>query len=374
MNRRLLKSSDHGTNPNFEVDLAIEATCRGMMMRRESGFLTHETMAKGKKYQAAWRKYTTTFSSESCTRLLAVLVQSGQDSEMGSVVCKKLKADSSPMVSGDKKQTTLEAFGKASSTNTTSVSRWDSEYEKFGIFHESKSVASVEMHNAMFGNPSDSLVSGMMGTDVFDLELERALAMSRGDTELRDALEQSKNDSRLLSPGLIRDGGHGMNLDGQMQLALERSRVEVSASNDSEVATQAVNAIGMADDFDDDLNEAIKRSLAETKRSNTTEVVEIDSPETWAPSVPRVKKQKIDSRGHVGSDDAIEVDAASTKESPRYPLPRQENLDGSIIEIADDDSEEDSVAKPTEEAELTAADKRRLAAEAAEKRFRAFTK
>ena len=34
---------------DFSVHFRVEATCRGMMCRTETGFLTHETLAKGKK-------------------------------------------------------------------------------------------------------------------------------------------------------------------------------------------------------------------------------------------------------------------------------------------------------------------------------------
>jgi len=43
------------------ISLSVEATCRGMSCRVEGGLLDHETIAKGKKFQAAWRKFNANF-------------------------------------------------------------------------------------------------------------------------------------------------------------------------------------------------------------------------------------------------------------------------------------------------------------------------
>ena len=361
----------------LELNLAIEATCRGMMMRIESGFVTHETVAKGKKYQAAWRKFSTTFQSQSRTRLLAVMVQSGQDSEMGSVTCKKLDSTGIHKDDKDKKQTSITAFASKLPTSETPTSDTDHEYERLGIFHASKGATSLEMHNTMFGAAADVVDVSMIGPDTFDMELERALALSRGDIELRDALEMSKRETGPISPGLARGDGAAMHLDEEMQIALERSMAETSGSSRYHAAAhvETIDVSAGDGDLDHDLNEAIKRSLEETKRSCPNDVVEIDiTGGNESSSFAHAKKQKTEKSGEI----AIEVDSVEATNSSREHPRKTTESESDIIEIADDGEEEESdsdlTKKMTEEKQqqLTAADKRRLAAEAAERRFRSL--
>lgn len=74
-----------------DVHCEIQANVRGMVCRTEHGLQAHETIAKGQKFQAAWRRYQCNFYSESESRLLMVLVQSGMDWEMGPISCKRVR-------------------------------------------------------------------------------------------------------------------------------------------------------------------------------------------------------------------------------------------------------------------------------------------
>lgn len=68
-----------------QISFSIEINCRGMVCRTASGLLQHETISKGEKFKAAWRRFSFSCASESRSRLLAAVVQGGQDYQMGSI-------------------------------------------------------------------------------------------------------------------------------------------------------------------------------------------------------------------------------------------------------------------------------------------------
>lgn len=70
-----------------DISFSIEINCRGMICRTASGLAQHEVISKGKKFEAAWRRFSLSFTGESKSRLLAAVVQSGQDYQLGSVKC-----------------------------------------------------------------------------------------------------------------------------------------------------------------------------------------------------------------------------------------------------------------------------------------------
>merc|ERR1712129_106904 len=74
-----------------EKSFKIEVNCRGMVCRCEDGLLQHETISKGKKFQASWRRYTRTFFRETKSRLLLCVVQSGIDTELGKINYSSIK-------------------------------------------------------------------------------------------------------------------------------------------------------------------------------------------------------------------------------------------------------------------------------------------
>ena len=338
---------------NFSLNLEMEATCRGMMCRRETGFLQHETLAKGKKFEASWRKFNTNFDSETATRLLMVLVQSGQDSEMGAVTCSKSESQKL----GGKVQ------AKISSSGNLSPSKKAADYDELGIFNGSHRIRTEEEHAAMFGrNPSSFSVSNAATSlGVFDLDLERALALSRGDIEMNEALELSKRETGPFSPGLIRNNEVARNEDNELQLALARSKADVSGSFPRSSNTQAETID--VETYGDDLNEAIKRSLLEETKT------------------PPFEKAPVEAR------DVEVIDLDATENLDQKSSPKRQKIDEPVIEIIDtdddDDDEEDKGKEVSraessgadksgtaeEDAKVSAADKRHLAAEAAEKRF-----
>ncbi|CAD7949985.1 unnamed protein product [Amoebophrya sp. A25] len=86
---------DESAVGNVDVSVEVTALCRGMSCRTAEGLIAHETVAKGERFQAAWRKYTVRFEHEIRSRLLMVLVQSGMDCEMGIMSCRSVEPTSS---------------------------------------------------------------------------------------------------------------------------------------------------------------------------------------------------------------------------------------------------------------------------------------
>ena len=77
-----------------DISFSIEINCRGMICRTFDGIEKHEVISKGKKFEAAWRRFTLSFNGETKSRLLAGCVQGGMDHQMGSIKCIQLKTDS----------------------------------------------------------------------------------------------------------------------------------------------------------------------------------------------------------------------------------------------------------------------------------------
>ena len=344
VNQRLLDTKGIS---DFSLDLNMEATCRGMMCRTATGFLQHETLAKGKKFESSWRRYNANFECETSTRLLMVLVQSGQDSEMGAATFKRSKGK----VIGGKVQAKISSSGKLSRNQNTD------NFETLGIFNGSR-MQTEEERAEMFGrNPTILSVSNTAtNVDAFDLELERALALSRGDIEMSEALELSKHDVR--SSGIIRPNDVATSADDDLRLAIARSKVDTSGSLPRSSTHDEV--VDIESYRDDDLGEAIKRSLQDSNKSS-------------------LKKAPTKT---LGEPDVLEVDDTESNDQKPSAVKKQKvHKEATVIEIIDDDDEhagnieegkkeagEDS-RHSAKDAIVEVVDKRRLAAEAAEKRF-----
>jgi hypothetical protein len=337
---------------DYSLDLAIEATCRGMMCRTETGFLQHETLAKGKKFEAAWRKFNAEFRSETTTRLLMILVQAGQDTEMGSCTCSKVQK------LGGKVQATLSSSGTLSTTG-----KGGTDFDKRGIFNgvsdrPTSSISTEALHATMFGRNAASNTISMASLDVFDLDLERALALSRGDIEMQEALELSMRDEGPFSPGVRRHAVE-LNEDRELKLAMERSKAAIWGTACSMTGVETI---------DDDINEAIKRSLVETTASSVkqapdearqaeVEVIDLDSMENLDRK-PRAKRQKVIDKSVIEIIDDDDDEQTSGKE-------------GATSNKEDEGKEKGALSNKSESPILAAAEKRRLAGEAAEKRYQA---
>lgn len=231
-------SNDDVSRSDECISLGVEATCRGMSCRVSSGLLDHKTLAKGKKFEASWRKFNTDFIGLSKSQLLMVLYQSGQDTEMGSIVFRPVYTLGKGSSSGSKSSieslnpnnnqklasTTLDQYWerKESKVTTTDDSQETYEYEHNGVFNpicidgddDSFRNCGVNHHQTTYDNSLMSSASRIFGDDydgIDDAELQTALAVSRQDYHgggvvdvpsgeedalLKEALERSCEDQQ----------------------------------------------------------------------------------------------------------------------------------------------------------------------------------
>jgi len=231
------------TAKESSLSICVEARCRGMSCRTQEGLLDHETIAKGKKFEAAWRKYSAKFHNETKSRLLAVLYQSGQDYQFGGITC--TQSPQQPP-SPKKRQGILD--------DLMSVQEKQMEaYVKNGIFN---GVEGNEAHEASksFKTQATGQSPLLMNMDdvLENFQMEQALAMSHGeDTALQHALELSKerHSAHHLSP--ISETFH-------FDSDLERAIVESKAMN---LPTSKFSSR----EEEDDLARAIRLSMEDPK-------------------------------------------------------------------------------------------------------------
>lgn len=246
-----MDDSDRRNCERNPLSLVLTATCRGMSCRVDGKLLDHETVAKGKKFEASWRRYTSEFIDLSQSRLLMVMYQSGQDTEMGSISCQKANRlrDDSPVSTRQSPQstlktTTLDQFWKASNrTEDSSLGHDDLAYAMKGIFHsipmETKTFHSCGRNEVLvdigIGSSMADQSGGGGGLTGDDTELQRALELSRQEQDLERAMKAS-----------LEDHGHGV--DGA---PVAGEVIDLSASH-------------VADGHDTDLQNALTRSVMET--------------------------------------------------------------------------------------------------------------
>ena len=286
------------------------------------------------------------FEDERRTRLLMVLVQSGQDSEMGTATLKE---------SVGPKLGTAKVQSKISFAGNLSLSHSIDDFEKLGVFNASSRMESREDRAVLFGNNPFNSSSGSTRAfiDSFDLELERALALSRGEIEMKDALELNKRDSQ--SNGDVWNDGVANSVDDELQLAIARSKADSSVLCPKSHAQSEVVDINS---YEEDLREAIKRSLDDSSHISTCRGAVAAKTE---PTVVDLGDKK--------------GDAQKPSAAKRVKVHQKQDT---VIEIIDDDDEkiEDekkeaqaSSPKSRHYAVTDLAEKRRLAAEAAENRL-----
>ena len=232
------------------ISLVVTATCRGMSCRVDGNLLEHETIAKGKKFEASWRRFTADLVDMNQSRLLMVLYQSGQDTEMGIVTCQeahRLGIDSSSNT--DKKcpapkmkSATLDQFWQKSSVDQSSPADKNVEYVDSGIFCHT----SMDPHlfQSCGQNSGTALVGYGVDGDEPD-EILRVLETSREQNELEKAIEAS----------------------------LESARGDEGDSGSMRFGSNSVAAA-----YDPELQEALKRSLLDSKKTceNKKDVIVLD--------------------------------------------------------------------------------------------------
>lgn len=275
VNDNLIKRKKMG---DFSISFSIEANCRGMMCRTVNGFLEHETVSKGKKFEAAWRRFGCQFLSESRSHLLMVLVQSGQDTEMGSVTCtKSVDNSSSSKTNSSHENNSIVKFFKPES-GVPSTCKRDDDYESLGIFSGTDLDSEFSFDLSSRNGEILSLDDGC--ADGFDADLERALALSRGDVQIQESLEQHNTQSA----GPIRQDPAVQPAASTFEREIERAILESSK----------MASVGLdQSSFDHDLEKAMQLSLRDDKPvSSPTVLVDLswdDGPEQRKPSPKRRK-------------------------------------------------------------------------------------
>lgn len=341
INDRLI--AQHQELQGYSLSLSIEATCRGMTCRTADGLPQHETIAKGKKFEAAWRRYTCSFENERKSRLLMVLVQSGQSTEFGHVKCEKLV----PPNNTGGANALIDFLGVS-----PALSRGRDDYDKMGIFNpvafdfgatffqrnlptlSDSSVATVDLGG--FSGGGDDQPSN-------DQDLERALALSRQEANLQRAIEESKYDVF--------------------------------------VGSQKLPSSSTTSTFDSDMAAAIAASVASTSTLDTGGETASDRDLELAMKLSKEESmgpEIVDLLGDNDDDDDVDDDGdneygltcnmkGSTESGTKPPLHSKENE--TVIESEADVNKVPAIADCDTTMFDDPAEKRRLTAEAAMKRF-----
>ena len=204
-----------------DISFSIDINCRGMVCRTASGLQQHETISKGEKFKAAWRRFSLSFTSESRSRLLAAVVQGGQDYQLGSIKAEPIskKAGSSgPMskfISSDKGETSLKNDKYA-------------RYEEFGMF------------------------SSVVTSPTFIAKMNKRGGFAMEDQELALALQKSKQDFDSKTPIDLCGDDHNVDDEKSLDAAIMASIMEQQKSHTSRKHQ---------DSYDEELEKAIALSL-----------------------------------------------------------------------------------------------------------------
>ena len=196
------------------ISISVEANCRGMSCRTDQGLLQHETVAKGKKFTAAWRRFTCDFLGEKKSRLLLVLFQSGVDTEFKSLVCKRITARK--LGSLKPEFNTMDKFLKTPPDTSN-------QYHTRGIFN------SVDENDGV-GFDSFSENNSSFQNTVEHAMMEQTTSMSRDDMEMQQALELSMLErSKREHPEVLETDD---DLSRALKLSMEESQQQkVAAKN-----------------------------------------------------------------------------------------------------------------------------------------------
>ena len=165
------------------ISFSIEINCRGMVCRSANGLENHEVISKGKKFEAAWRRFSLNFVSETKSRMLAAVVQGGQDFQMGSIKC------SSGTIGKANESGLLTQYMTISRPSSTTRKDSFAKYEDFGVYasaatpSESHIVEHVDLSSliqfpTMNGKQQHTQTIDIDSTDGIDESLDAAIMAS----------------------------------------------------------------------------------------------------------------------------------------------------------------------------------------------------
>mmetsp|Transcript_13127 Transcript_13127/g.25080 ORF Transcript_13127/g.25080 Transcript_13127/m.25080 type:complete len:402 (+) Transcript_13127:845-2050(+) len=140
VNDKNLSQMDH--SPMAEaISFSVEINCRGMVCRTTHGLANHEVVSKGKKFEAAWRRFSLSFSGENKSRLLAAVVQAGQDYQFGSIKCSSSASGKDDSVAGPMSKY-MNVRTRANPVTSNDKARF-SNYEDFGLYASVETPSNV---------------------------------------------------------------------------------------------------------------------------------------------------------------------------------------------------------------------------------------
>eukprot|EP00535_Pseudo-nitzschia_heimii_P000538 CAMPEP_0197174818 /NCGR_PEP_ID=MMETSP1423-20130617/1196_1 /TAXON_ID=476441 /ORGANISM="Pseudo-nitzschia heimii, Strain UNC1101" /LENGTH=1269 /DNA_ID=CAMNT_0042623807 /DNA_START=90 /DNA_END=3896 /DNA_ORIENTATION=- len=362
--------------------LCIEATCRGMSCRVAEGFLKHETTGTREKFVASWRKFTTSFEigseSKAQSRLLMILYQSGQDTEMGSINCKTIgnvlgteKTSGSSSIFGN----TLDKYLKKKE-----VSFADDDYKDHGIFNPILMNEDDFLHIGPLSSAMNEKGFGVrfsMPTheeDIYD-DLDKAIALSRQD---HDAVGSNvtMNDNELTDEEMLQKAlklsceehqkgadttGNNDNHDQELADALRRSYQEAlamhkgSSKNCDEEETAMGEVLDLVDD-EDNQNSNSAAVIVKTGSDGSNEVqptIDLTAGEV----IPVISKNIItdNSNNNNRNDPSVVLDLTAaymettTRSSPKKGINKKDQKDDDAVFIVMESSDEEDSSNRYEE-------------------------
>lgn len=215
------------------ISFSIEVNCRGMNCRTANGLEKHEVIAKGKKFEAAWRRFNLQFTSESKSRLLASVVQSGQDHQVGSI----------------------KSSWRYNNNNNAAAS---SSNKTLGNYFETK-PSGTKRRNDQYG---DYVAFGIYASVDVPLSLVPSEHQQRVEDELAIALQKSREDyigcgdSKETTHINLCDDPNTSMTDGDLDAA-----ILASIKDNNRESGGGRNGNAHQSSFDDDIDKAIYMSL-----------------------------------------------------------------------------------------------------------------
>lgn len=348
VNGDLIKRRSNLASNGVDISFSVEVNCRGMMCRTEDGLLVHETVSKGKKFEAAWRRFKCDFYGEQKSRLLMVLFQSGQDTEMGSIKCERINHlgnatnKQQSIITERQSNNTLNKYwnveqSKISKPAVNGVNSVD-DYPTRGIFNPTS--RSFLPRSAFARNDVQKAASLVRfaeenSSTFIDVELEQAIQRSR-----RDAISDAR-----CADGACRENSRFAAEDQDLERAIRASMKEQNAPPSSASTNHPSTTISSSNNntFSQELDKAIRISLQDQKSTLA--------------------------RG--GNDDGNNTKKSNSDDNEHENAKRKAASNDEVIEIIDSTPQHCTYEGDTsKQSPIDLAQKRKLAAEAAVKRFK----
>lgn len=162
------------------ISFSIEINCRGMVCRTASGLQQHETISKGEKFKAAWRRFSLSFVSERRSRLLAAVVQGGQDYHLGSVKAEPIENE--------------DRFGPMEKfVGLNQDASLKKEKDKYASYHDFGMFSTVATNSILLAK-----MTQLRGNTQEDPELTLALKKSRQDFDSKSPIDLRDDDDHSI--------------------------------------------------------------------------------------------------------------------------------------------------------------------------------